>query len=89
MSNLNIQAQRHDNIATRETRSAARQREHETPIPPPLTTRLSTVPVQAPAPVAAIWSPELGIKFGGSAAGHVEQTAQGGVWDPNNSLKFG
>lgn len=43
-------------------------------------------------PMQAMWSPDMGIKFGGSpapAAGAASQPAPGGTWDPKGGIRFG
>lgn len=63
----------------------------EPPLPAPIPTRVSNAPMQPHAPVAGMWNPEMGIKFGGvsPAAMSPGHQAQGGPWDPNSGLRFG
>ncbi|KAH8821259.1 BRO1-like domain-containing protein [Xylogone sp. PMI_703] len=69
------------------------------PIQAPVPTRASVSPMQAPPSIMpAMWSPEMGIKFGGSGANtpsvaqnppQQARQPQGGTWDPSMGLRFG
>src|SRR6186713_492663 len=68
---------------------------NEEPMPAPVPTRISMVP---PAPVAGMWTPEMGIKFGGPApppppGSNVHNpaypAAKTGQWSPNRGINFG
>ncbi|KFY06408.1 hypothetical protein V491_08649, partial [Pseudogymnoascus sp. VKM F-3775] len=70
-------------------------------MPAPIATRNPAPPPQPqqqqnalpPGPVAGMWNPEMGIRFGGSPApaadGKKQQQPQPGVWDPSAGLRFG
>ncbi|KAF3349522.1 BRO1-like domain-containing protein [Verticillium dahliae] len=62
----------------------------------------STVEPQQPHPVPPVsnmWTPDMGIRFGGPAGGHGAaapapnppgpRQASGGTWDPNSGIRFG
>ncbi|EEY19547.1 pH-response regulator protein palA/rim-20 [Verticillium alfalfae VaMs.102] len=62
----------------------------------------STVEPQQPQPVPPVsnmWTPDMGIRFGGPAGGHGAaapaahppgpRQASGGTWDPNSGIRFG
>ncbi|KAI9815101.1 MAG: pH-response regulator protein palA/rim20 [Pycnora praestabilis] len=98
MSSLNIS----------QTNALQQQRHHEIHMPPysikapaeqPLTAPVPTRAAAAPPPASpGMWTPEMGIKFGGNASlnGNVQQApnnpgtkVRGGQWDPSRGLQFG
>ena len=64
------------------------------PMPAPVPTRAPIVPMQpGQLPHSGMWSPEVGIKFGGppsvQQAPPTKQKIHGGQWDPTAGVRFG
>jgi programmed cell death 6-interacting protein len=75
------------------------------PLPAPVPARAPVQPPLPPAPLASMWKPELGIKFGGVPAPQQQQQqaangvvhnpaypntrTRGGQWDVNQGVRFG
>ena len=68
---------------------------NEEPMPAPVPTRASIVP---PAPTNAMWTPDMGITFGGAAPPSANsnvhnpaypQARATGPWDANRGIQFG
>ncbi|RFU26102.1 hypothetical protein B7463_g10238, partial [Scytalidium lignicola] len=74
------------------------QRQHQ-PIQAPVPTRGAVSPIQPPPSIVpAMWSPEMGIKFGGATANSPSgvqnppqqvRPTKGGAWDPSMGVRFG
>lgn len=68
---------------------------HPAPVQQPIAAPQPNRPGQGPAPVAQMWSPDMGIRFSGMAtpATNANQpNTQNGVdgrWDPSHGLNFG
>ncbi|BDD61184.1 hypothetical protein MAP00_006254 [Monascus purpureus] len=80
-------------IQPQEQRQPSRPHATEEPLTAPQPTRAPVPPPQVPAP--GLWSPEIGIRFGGPAPppsqGQIAGRGQGqvsGKWDPNQGIRF-
>jgi programmed cell death 6-interacting protein len=63
-------------------------------MPAPVPTRAPMAPMQpGQMPQSGMWSPEMGIKFGGPPPAQQTPQAppniQGGQWDPRAGVRFG
>ncbi|KAL5346048.1 pH-response regulator protein palA/rim20 [Pseudogymnoascus australis] len=100
---LQNQAQQQQQQPAQQAHSSHSSRsQREEPMPAPIATRNPAPPPQPqqqqqqpplqPGPVAGMWNPEMGIRFGGSpapAGDGKKQQPQAGVWDPSAGLRFG
>lgn len=93
LSSLSLQQQRENESRAPRTYNT-RSTDQHTDIPAPIPTRASIVPaMQSPSILPTAWTPEMGIKFGGSAPqppqvdGNANQ-GQPKTWDPNAGFRF-
>jgi programmed cell death 6-interacting protein len=91
ISSLSLQQQKQDENRIPRDYST---RSQDPPMPAPIPTRAPVAPMRpALGPHVGMWSPEIGIKFGGPPPGdpppQSPQKLQGGKWDPTSGLRFG